>query len=55
MTSTPVTTSTTGQFLAQRDEWVALGRPVDHPYANAAAELSAQPRPTWVGPLVVFA
>lgn len=34
------TTSTT-DFLAARDEWVSLGRPADHPYAIAAAEVYA--------------
>lgn len=36
------TTSNTDTFIAQRDEWIALGRPVDHPYAVAAAEVYAQ-------------
>lgn len=37
----PTTSTTTHDFLAARDEWVSLGRPADHPYAIAAAEVYA--------------
>lgn len=36
-------------FLAQRVEWIALGRPVDHPYAIHCAEVYAQASPPAIG------
>jgi hypothetical protein len=45
---------TTTDFLARRAEWVAAGRPGDHPYmVEARAEL-AKPPASWVEPLVTF-
>lgn len=34
--------TSTDEFLAQRAEWIALGRPTDHPYARQCAEVAAQ-------------
>lgn len=41
--------TTTSEFLAARAEWVALGRPTDHPYARRCAEVAAKASPPAVG------
>ena len=43
-------------LLDARAEWVAKGRPADpaDPYWASVLASQAQPRPTWVEPLVSF-
>jgi hypothetical protein len=47
MTST--NSDSAADFLAARDEWVALGRPTDHPYARRCAEAAAKASPPAIG------
>ena len=37
--------STTDKFLADRAEWIAAGRPADHPYLTAPAQPQRPARP----------
>ena len=37
--------STTAQFLADRAEWIAAGRPADHPYLTAPSVGAPDRRP----------
>lgn len=42
------------EFSAKRADWVAQGRPSDHPYMVEAREALANPAPSFIEPLVIF-